>query len=176
MEEKNEKKAFSLMDYFIDLLNRFMGKKPDYEADKKFFEDEKNLYDAKGKPTKAYQQKMKEYEKYLHENSMSDFLLKNEVEDESDQLVLKTACDYSDRRRQLMAEYEAAAKKQRSNFKPSEWALEQAQKCGDTPQEKEELADFFEELLADEALIPLEDKETREKLGALLTEVQKEEE
>lgn len=175
MEENNNKKSFSLMNYFIDLLSRFMGKKTNYEADKKFFEDEENLYDAKGKPTPAYQQKMKEYEEYLHKNSMSDFLLKNEVEDESDQLVLNTACNYSDRRRQLMDEYEKEEKKQRANFKPTEWALRKAQECGNTLQEKEELAIFFEELLADEALVPLEDTETREKLGALLTELQKEE-
>ncbi|WP_195669761.1 hypothetical protein [Bacteroides intestinalis] len=174
MEESNNKKSFSLMDYFIDLLNRFMGKKSNYETDKKFFEDEKNLYDAKGKPTPAYQQKMKEYEKYLHENNMSDFLLKNEVENESDQLVLSTTCDYLDRRRELMDKYEKEEKKQRANFKPSEWALRKAQECGNTPQEKEKLATFFEELLADEALVPLEDTETREKLGTLLTELQKE--
>lgn len=174
MEQSDNKKSFSLMDYFIDILNRFMGKKSDYEADKKFFEDEKNLYDAKGKPTPAYQRKMKEYEEYLHANNMSDFLLKNEVENESDQLVLSTACGYSDRRRKLMNEYEKEEKKRRANFKPSEWALKKAQECGNTPQEKEELAVFFEELLANEALIPLEDTETREKLGALLTELQKE--
>lgn len=174
MKESNNRKSLSLMDYFIDLLNRFMGKKSNYEADKKFFEDEKNLYDAEGKPTPAYQQKIKEYEEYLHGNNMSEFLLKNEVEDESDQLVLSTACDYSDKRRELMDEYEKEEKKQRANFKPSEWALRKAQECGNNPQEKEELAVFFEELLADEALIPLEDTETREKLGALLTELQKE--
>lgn len=175
MEKNNEKKSFSLMDYFIDLLNRFMGKKSNYEADKKFFEDEKNLYDEKGKPTPAYQQKMKEYEEYLSKNSMSDFLLKNEVEDEDDRLVLETAWNNSDKRRQLMTEYEEAEKKQRSNFKPSEWALKKAQEIGDTPEEKVELAAFFEDLLADEALIPLEDTATREELGALLTKLHKEE-
>ena len=73
-----------------------------------------------------------------------------------------------------MDKYEKEEKKQRANFKPSEWALRKAQECGNTPQEKEKLATFFEELLADEALVPLEDTETREKLGTLLTELQKE--
>lgn len=160
-EKQQTKTEFTLIDYFLSLLDRFMGKKPKYDEDKNFFEDDKNLYDKEGELTPAYQQKIKEYEAYLKENSMSDFL-KGEIDrDETDRIVIDTLCDYSDRRRILMTEYDQARKKEGRDFDPDSWVEEKIHAYGKTEQEKKELSVLLQELLAENVDTALDDPDTR---------------
>lgn len=160
-EKQQAKTEFSLIDYFLSLLDRFMGKKPKYEEDKTFFEDDKNLYDEEGELTPAYQRKIKEYEEYLKENSMNDFLKGEMNQDETDRMVMDALCDYSDRRRVLMADYEQTRKKEGRDFDPDTWVEEKIHTYGKTEQEKEELSVLLQELLAENVDTALDDPDTR---------------
>lgn len=160
-EKQKSEEGFSLIEYFLSLLDRFMGKKPGYEADTKFFEDDKNLYDEEGELTPAYQQKIKEYERYLKENNMNDFLKGEVCQDETDRIVVDTVCEYSDRRRELMADYERARKEGGRDFDPDQWVEERVLVYGKSEKEKEELSVLMQELLAENADVALDDPDTR---------------
>lgn len=172
MEEEIQKtEEFSLMNYFLSLLDRFMGKKPEYEKDKSFFEDEKNLYDKKGKLTPAYEQKIAEYEQYLKENNMTDFLKEEVSQDKTDQEVMDTICDYSDQRRILMADYEQVEKKKGRLFNQDKWVKDKIHVYGKSKEEKEQLSVLLQELLADYSDVALDDPDTREDIEKQLSEL-----
>lgn len=172
-EHNNGKKPFSLMEYFLDLLHRFMKKIKGYEEDKVFFEDDKNLYNEDGTLTPAYEAKIKEYERYALEENMSDFLKQEEFTSETDAEVIDGISDFTTKRHAMMVEYSQMRLEKGQNFDPYEWVQEKVSAEGLTPDEKNEKKNILNELIEQDNLIIIDDSTTKEGLSILYKEAMK---
>jgi len=146
-EQLNEKTKFSLWDFFIALIDRFLSKKTNYKEDKMFFENDGNLYDEKGELTLEYKAKIKEYEDYLRTNPMSDFLQNEYKENEMDSSVLEGICEFTDKRHELFVEYDRAQKEQGILFDEQKFAEEMAIKNISSIEDKEKAKTLLTEII-----------------------------
>lgn len=71
-------------DFFIKLMDKFTKGKYKTPEEQAFFADEKNLYDENGQLTPEYQKKIDEFEEYVRDNSVDDFLKETHSVDSED--------------------------------------------------------------------------------------------
>ena len=168
-KETNDQKKFSLWDFFIALIERFLCRKTNYLEDKSFFEDDNKLYDKDGLLTLEYKAKIKEYEDYLISNPMSDFLKSEYNKNEMDSYVLEGVCEFTDKRHRLFVEYDRADKEKKS-FNEQEFAEEVAVKNISSIEDKEKAKTVFSEIIEKDIEEMLEDSniEVREDIKGVL--------
>lgn len=82
--ENNESFFSKVFGYFTKLMSRFTKGKYSTPEEKAFFSDEKNLYDENGKITPQYQKKIKEFEDYVRNQNVDEFLREVHCKDTED--------------------------------------------------------------------------------------------
>lgn len=125
-ERTSESISKKMLDFMERVFIKFFGNMP---SDKKeeldaFMGDEKNLYNEDGSLTDEYKKKIEEMENYCKENPIEEVLY-DECEDEIDKAAIEGIIEFSDKRRELMAKYEEAERKEKINFDPVYWAKQQ---------------------------------------------------
>ncbi|MCD8261236.1 MAG: hypothetical protein LUD15_06925, partial [Bacteroides sp.] len=128
---------------------------------------EENLYKEDGELTDAYKAKIKEYEKYVMETPMNNFLKEEFFKDKTDIEVIEGISDFARKRRQLIEDYEEEYRKNR-NFDTVEWTERKSVENIQNEPEKEEVKQILSEILQTESIAMLEDADTNETIEDLL--------
>ena len=158
-ERTNESIRQKILDFMEKVFNKFLVKMP---SDKKeeldaFMGEEKNLYNEDGSLTEEYKKKIKEMENYCKENPIEGILYE-ECEDEIDKAVIEGIIEFSDRRRELMAKYEEAERKEKGNFDPVYWAKQQLKESVSEEEYKDKL-ECLHKILEEDTIDTLDNDE-----------------
>lgn len=158
-ERTSESISKKMLDFMERVFIKFFGKMP---SDKKeeldaFMGDEKNLYNEDGSLTDEYNKKIKEMENYCKENPIEE-LLYDECEDEIDKAAIEGIIEFSDKRRELMAKYEEAEKKEKANFDPVYWAKQQLKESA-SKEDYEDKLECMHKILEEDTIDTLDNDE-----------------
>ncbi len=137
---------------FINLINHFLQKKTNYNNDLLFFENDENLYNVDGTLTQHYRDKIKEYEKYLLNNPISTFLINNESTDNTDIAVIQSIKDFTEKRVEIMNEYDNENREKGSIFSPISFIKERSMQSVECMKEKEDISHTIDAIIEDDAL------------------------
>lgn len=154
-----------LWERFINIIDRFLQKKTNYTEDLHFFENDINLYNVDGTLTQSYKIKIKEYEKYLLDNQISDYIIDNESNDNIDISVMQSIKEFTDKRSEIMNEYDLESQGKGSLFSPIMFIKEKSTLSVESLEEKEDVVHTINEILEADALDMLANPEVKELLS-----------
>lgn len=135
-----------MLDHLKSILDKYMTKFPKYEELITIMDDEKNMYDADGKPSVDYFKLVKEFDEYCTQNPIDiEEIAKEDNFDDNKMEVLKGAKDFLDKQKELMESYRCSSDK-------AKWASQIL--------DSKEKRDAFEEILEKSASGIINDIET----------------
>lgn len=135
-----------MLDHLKSIFDKYMTKFPKYEELITIMDDEKNLYDADGKPSSEYLKLIEEFNNHCAQNPIDiDEIAKEDNFDDNKMEVLKGAKDFLDKQKELMESYRCSSDK-------AKWASQIL--------DSKEKRDAFEEILEKSASSIINDIET----------------